>query len=228
MPARKPQALITRHETAAEKAERAGRESAVRPERELPRTAPERLRGHNVAAAAWRRLVRLYGEIEGEIVTRMDQDILTDYCLVMEQLVEMDQMRAKAADICHELDRRLGELDLKQGKLRQELKEAQKGAGEPGADVTAAVGKLEEQIEKASDQYLQVLMKAAGASEAVVKLDSRVDRKRALLLQLRQSLYLTPRARAGVAPEKKAEEEPPDELEQLLGEVSSFMNSEKH
>jgi hypothetical protein len=40
----------------------------------------------------------------------------------------------------------------------------------------------------------------------VVKVDGRVDRKRALLLQLRQSLYLTPRSRAGVMPKSKSEE----------------------
>jgi len=58
----------------------------------------------------------------------------------------------------------------------------------------------------------------------VVKLDGRVDRKRSLLLQWRQSLYLTPRARAGAAPAKKEKEEAPDPLEMLLNDVSDFVN----
>jgi hypothetical protein len=60
----------------------------------------------------------------------------------------------------------------------------------------------------------------------IVKLDARVDRKRALLHQWRQSLYLTPRARAGVPAQVKEEEEAPDELELLLRDVSESLNSE--
>jgi hypothetical protein len=40
-------------------------------------------------------------------------------------------------------------------------------------------------------------------------------------------LYLTPRARAGVAPAAAQAEEPPDEMEQLLGEVVTFVNEDK-
>ena len=50
----------------------------------------------------------------------------------------------------------------------------------------------------------------------IVKLDARVDRKRALLHVLRQSLYLTPRSRAGVAPAEKAPEKPKGDMEKLL------------
>jgi hypothetical protein len=50
----------------------------------------------------------------------------------------------------------------------------------------------------------------------IVKLDARVDRKRALLHVLRQSLYLTPRSRAGVTPPEKAPEKPKGDMEKLL------------
>jgi hypothetical protein len=63
--------------------------------------------------------------------------------------------------------------------------------------------------------------------DALIKLDARVDRKRAHLHKLRESLYLTPRARAGVAPAAAQAEEPPDEMEQLLGEVVQFVNEGK-
>jgi hypothetical protein len=50
----------------------------------------------------------------------------------------------------------------------------------------------------------------------IVKLDARVDRKRALLHTLRQSLYLTPRSRAGVTPPEKGPEEPASEMDKIL------------
>lgn len=55
--------------------------------------------------------------------------------------------------------------------------------------------------------------------ELLNRLDARADRKRALLLQWRQSLYLTPRARAGAVAARKQPEQPVDELERLLNEV---------
>ncbi len=177
MPARKPKSLIVRHETAAEKAERESREMAMRPNRELPLNAPARLRGHEIAESTWRRLMREFVSLEGEIVTRLDFDLLVDYCILTEQVHELDAMRKAAYDRWVSL-----------------------------------------QIEQASEETL------IDAYDVVVKLDSRTDRKRALLLQIRQSLYLTPRARAGVAPAKKEPDEPKDELEKLLDDVSDFVN----
>lgn len=76
----------------------------------------------------------------------------------------------------------------------------------------------------ATDVVISLSSKMTDAYESIIKLDGRVDRKRALLLQHRQSLYLTPRARAGAAPNQKAPEEPKDPLEQLLDEVNDYVN----
>ena len=179
MPARKPKALITRHETAAEQREREARESAMQPEKGLPMSAPARLAGHAVAEATWRRLMRTFDEIEGVIVTRLDMDLLIDYCMVTEQLAEMDMMRTT---------------------------------------IVVAWKKAEDVGD--TDKLLELL-------DAASKLDARIDRKRALLFQMRQSLYLTPRARAGVAPAKKEDPEPPDELEQLLNEANGIVNGDR-
>lgn len=54
------------------------------------------------------------------------------------------------------------------------------------------------------------------AEGVIVKIDARVDRKRALLHTLRQSLYMTPRSRAGVAPPEKPPEKPKTEMEKFL------------
>jgi hypothetical protein len=52
--------------------------------------------------------------------------------------------------------------------------------------------------------------------EQIVKLDARVDRKRATLHTWAQSLYLTPRARAGAAPPMKPAPVAKDEMEKIL------------
>jgi phage terminase small subunit len=47
-------------------------------------------------------------------------------------------------------------------------------------------------------------------------MDARLDGKRKLLLALAQSLYLTPRSRAGVEPPLKEPDKPRSEMDQLL------------
>lgn len=49
-------------------------------------------------------------------------------------------------------------------------------------------------------------------------MDARLDGKRKLLHALSQSLYLTPRSRAGVEPPMKEPEQPKSEMDKLLGE----------
>lgn len=165
----------------------------MRPARSLPLKAPASLAGHDLAATAWRRLMRHYAELDGEIVTKLDQDLLLDYCMLLEQLHEIDKMRDIAQNTWTQLE-------------TWRLAMIEKGSH-------AAATKLVSQLFEICDM--------------VVKLDSRADRKRALLLQLRQSLYLTPRARAGVAPVRKEAEPEKDPLEQLLNEVEDFVNKGK-
>ena len=154
---------------------------------------PARLFGHDVAAECWRRAMRAYGQVEATVVTQMDMDLLVDYCILTEQVTELDELR-KAS--------------LAQWKRLN--------------DNWAQVEK-----EVFGKELLQAVIALEHAFTDVVKLDGRVDRKRALLLQWRQSLYLTPRARAGVAPAGKEKEEPLDPMEQLLGNVTEFVNSGK-
>jgi phage terminase small subunit len=213
MPARKPAALIVRHETAAEKRQRAERESALRPGQGLPMAAPARLAGHEQASAAWRRLMRMYGDVEGEIVTRLDMDLLVDYCMLLEQLAELDHMRKTTYQIWLDLGQAHDRAKKAAAKSEQELK------GDQVSDEQVAAA------EKLHDRAVMLALKCVDAFEAVVKLDGRVDRKRALLLQLRQALYLTPRSRAGTAPVKKEAEEPLDDLELLLNDVNNTLNN---
>jgi hypothetical protein len=154
MPARKPIGL---HDSAATKESRKSRqdgESALRPRRDLPLSPPRELES-TVARRVWRYLMKRYEEMEAEIVTSLDRDLLVDYCILAGQVDELDQLRSTAYK----------EKDI----------------------------------------------------DVIVKLDARSERKRAHMQRLRESLYLTPRSRAGVAPEKKVEE-PEDALDDLLNE----------
>lgn len=185
MPAKKPQALHTRHSTRAEKEKRAGQEEALLPAQKLPKDPVSLFEGHPVALATWRRLMREFDQLEAVIVTRLDMDMLVDYCILSEQITELDQMRKVAYRSW-----------LILGKLVEKYSE-------------------EEGKEEAAET---VAMKVVNLFDAVIKLDGRADRKRDMLMKLRQQMYLTPRARAAVDPKKKEKEEVEDPLETMLNQ----------
>jgi phage terminase small subunit len=193
MPARKPAGLRNRAETKAETAERIANEASMEPERGLSVQAPARLKDHQVAQTTWRRMMRTYGQLKATVVTRMDLDLLVDYCLLMEQISEMDELRKSSIDIWQMLD--------KQRKVLMASNQV--------------------------DDAVLIAAKEADTFEMIVKLDSRADRKRSLLMQWRQSLYLTPRARSAAVPAKKEKPEEPDDLEKLLDDVDSFVNGKQ-
>lgn len=227
--------MKTRHDTKTEIETRVSNEASMAPEHDLPMAAPARLRGHRVAAEVWRRLMRGWAEIEAQVVTRLDMDLLVDYCILMEQLTELDRMRKVTYGLWLELGEAHEKLKVRVVEAEKEADEARKaskeaGRKEGGEEESAA---LAEQAGRAAnyavileDKAVEAAAKCVDAFEAVVKLDGRVDRKRDLLLKWRQSLYLTPRARAGVAPSKKEEEEPLDPMDVLLGNVTSFVNGD--
>ena len=193
MPVRKPAGLNRRHDTAEDKAKRAENEASLTPRRCLPIDAPARLKGHKVAAATWRQAMRLYNELEATIVTRLDLDQLVDYCLLMEQAHEINEMR-------------------------QVMHQAWESANAHWEEIIA---------DKSGEEVLLAAEKLEGIQDGVVKLDARVERKFALLKNYRESLYLTPRARAATAPTKKEKEVPPDDMERLLDEVNEYVNGDK-
>lgn len=144
-------------------------ESSMRPKGRVTVNPPAALKGMAEAQREWRRAMRIYNQIEAEIVTKLDTPLLIQYCTLYQQLAEMDA-------ICQALIRaKSEELDI----------------------------------------------------DAIVKMDARLDRKRALIFQMQQSLYLTPRSRAAKAPKPKEQEQPKDDLEKLLDDVTDYVNGPK-
>ena len=224
MPARKPQGLKTRHDTKAEIETRVANEEAMTPDRELPMKEPARLKDHPAAAEVWRRLMRGWNEIEAKVVTRMDLDLLVDYCILMEQVGELDLMRKTTYQQWLELGVAHDQAKKKAKETEKAVKELIKAGVNPPKTGSGSLDEVGRWQEKA----IEMASRCLDAFEAVVKLDGRVDRKRALLLQWRQSLYLTPRARAGAAPDRKEKPaEVIDPLESLLNNVNDFVNGEK-
>lgn len=191
MPVRKPDALQKNHETKAIKQARQQAEAAMSPSTILKIDPPAELKGHPKAQIVWKYTLKIYNELSAKIVTSLDRGILTDYCLLMEQLVELEKLRVQNVQA----------LSLVQENLKK------------------LTGKKKDPAQVIAEQ-LAIVDKMATLTEAFYKLDQRADRKRTLIHTLRQSLYLTPRARAGVAPSSKEVEPEKDDMEKLLEEIS--------
>lgn len=185
MPSRKPLSLITRDQTKADRALRADAESARLPRTLLSIKPPLALTGHSHAAKIWKRVVGLYFETEGTIITAFDEDLLTKYCLAEEELVELFKLRADIKKLWIDHNRMLAHIKPKSDQFKD---------------------------------YFNALSQANALLQRFQGMDARMDGKRKLVFSLAQSLYLTPRSRAGVAPSEKQHEPPKDETERLLDE----------
>ena len=183
MPAGKPSALSKRHNTKKEREARKSNESALLPKTQLTRNPPAELAKHPQAGKTWKRIVGLYFETKGTIITAFDQDVLIKYCLAEEELLELFAMRKQIKELWNTHSKWLKKLNPKNEDLKK---------------------------------YLDALAQANALLQRFQGMDARMDGKRKLIFTLAQSLYLTPRSRAGVSPEEKLPEEPESEMDKLL------------
>jgi hypothetical protein len=183
MPARKPSNLSTRNDTKADKDRRQRAEQSFTPKTVLSKTPPSALQGHAQARGVWSRLVGLYFETEGTIVTAFDADLLIKYCLAEEELIELLKLRAEIKKLWDTHSKWLAKL-------------------KPAPDLLK--------------DYFNALAQAAALLQRFQGMDARLDNKRKLIVAMAQSLYLTPRSRAGVAPPEKPPEKPKSEMGDLL------------
>jgi hypothetical protein len=66
--------------------------------------------------------------------------------------------------------------------------------------------------------YFNALAQANALLQRFQGMDARLDGKRKMVFALAQSMYLTPRSRAGVAPPEKPPEKPKSKMGGLLDE----------
>ena len=153
------------------------------PKTSIPKKPPSALTGHAHAATTWRRLVGLYFETDGTIVTAFDADLLIKYCLAEEELLELFKLRAEIKTLWTRHVKILGKMDPRADQLKD---------------------------------YFSALANANALLQRFQGMDARMDGKRKMLVLIAQSLYLTPRSRAGVAPPEKPPERPKSEMGNLL------------
>lgn len=186
MPASKPSSLNVRHDTKAGRDERTAAESAMTPKTIIKSSAvPARLKGRSTASATWKRLIKLYEEIDGTIVTSFDEDVLVKYCLLEEELIELEKMRKTMLEDWES-----------NNKTAKKIK--------PTPDTLKT--------------WVQMWDVVNAMYQRFQGMDARLDGKRKLLYTLSQSLYLTPRSRAGVSPKEKELEPEPTGMEAILDE----------
>lgn len=76
------------------------------PTDELPLGAPPELKLYPVAAAKWVELMKLYTQMEADIVSALDRDLLIDYCMMTEYVKHLDRLYAVAAMVLNTLEQK--------------------------------------------------------------------------------------------------------------------------
>ena len=144
--------------------------------------------------------MREFDSLKAERVDSQDRDLLIAYCLTLEE--EQDLLVMRSAALSDWKDRREDVLMHRRHMV----------------DYKDSEGDTWEVLAK---QLVQIVNKVQAAYKTVLDIDARLDRKRSSLLGYQQQMYLTPRSRAGVVPERAEEEDPLDEMEKLLGDPTA-------
>jgi hypothetical protein len=187
MPARKPSSLNAMSTTKEERSKRESAESAMTPRIALNTALPLRLRGrgHTNGAAAWKQAMKTYASTDSIIATAFDTELLVNYCLAIEEAIELADLRAVIILNWKDSEKALKKIK----KTADNLKE-----------------------------WTAMQEVVNGFYMRIQGMDARLDGKKKLILAMQQSLYLTPRSRAGVAPTDKEPEHDDDPMAALLNE----------
>jgi len=119
MPAKKPGALKSRHDTKADLDASAQAEAAMTPTTQLTLQPPALLRGHKHATATWKELIGLYQETDGQIVTAFDSWLLAKYCLLEEEAIELDALRRSVLDDYEAVSMQLSKIKPKADNFKE-------------------------------------------------------------------------------------------------------------
>ena len=189
MSARKSFLLSKKNLTKAEREAKRTAEERLSPAEKLSVDPPAALKKHPIAAAMWKRIMKRYASIEGELVTAFDENILVRYVLTSEEVEWLKGIRSAV--------------------------EAEYIAIEKIVSKNRNV-KLTDATYKA---YIKLLESYHAVLARLVSIDARVDSKNKFLQTMEVSLYMNPRSRAGVAPDPaNIEDEDMSEMDKFLNE----------
>lgn len=176
MSANKPQALLTGNYKKKYLKDRMAAEEAMNPGFPMPSDIPVRLKGKKIAETTWKKMTALYESTSGKLVTAFDENLLVTLCLLEEELEWVNNLRGKVQNNIDRIEKVLS-------KKPDQKKEK---------DVFRSYQALVR-------EYHYLISRMQG-------FDARIDGKRKLIHSISQSLYLTPRSRAGVVPKPKRPE----------------------
>jgi len=167
---------------------REDRESAVRPRTLLSVRPPAKLKGKNTAMAVWEDIITLQGETQA---AEDGSPIITSFdkdLLIKYCLAEEECLWLEG--------------------IRTEVERTYRAANKRLERMKPRGGDLKD--------YFNALSMVNALLNRLKDFDARLDGKRKLLHTLAQSLYLTPRSRAGVAPAEREPPKPKSKLGKLI------------
>ncbi len=103
MPAKKPIDLHADYGHRARYERRKRAEEKVTPKGLVPLNPPVSIRGDSNAAQTWRRLARLYNQLEAKIITRLDLGLLERYCQLRARIEQLQALQGKITGIDEQL-----------------------------------------------------------------------------------------------------------------------------
>lgn len=103
MPAKKPIDLHADYGHRARYERRKRAEESTSPKGRIPLNPPVSLRGDSAAAQTWRRLARLYNQLEAKIITRLDLGVFERYCQLRARIDRLQELQSQASGIDQQL-----------------------------------------------------------------------------------------------------------------------------
>lgn len=189
MSARKSYLLSKKNLTKEERAAKVAADESFTPLEKLSISPPSVLKKHPLASAMWKKIMKHYQSISGELVTAFDENILIRYVLTLEEVEWLKGIRTSVETEYKAIEKNIAK--NRNVKLTDDTYKA---------------------YVKALESYHAILAR-------LISIDARVDSKNKFVQTMEISLYLNPRSRAGVAPEAAEPTEPEDEMSKFLSEA---------
>ena len=188
MPRKKPNAITTRNESKSDRSARMSTESMVSPKTLLSNTPPAELKGNKIARETWKKIIDLQNETQA---AKDGSPIITAF----DERTLITYCKAVSEE--KTLEDKLGKLDKAQESLHKR------------------VIKIKATKENFKD-FVSMWAQFNGLTNNFKGMSARLDAHRKNMQELARSMYLTPAARAGIAPPEKEPDEPEDEMAKLL------------